>query len=161
MKSLRILTAVLVVLLTTVALAESSAPAFEKIKSLAGSWQGKASDGTNVQVSYRVTAGGSAVMSEMTGHEDMISMFHMDGDRLLMTHYCGAGNQPRMVGTISPDGKTVKFDFIDATNILPSQGGHMARLTVTVVDANRHTEDWSFATDNGGTMHEMVDLTRK
>jgi hypothetical protein len=161
MKSLRILFVILVVMLTGAAMAESSAPAFEKMKSLAGSWEGKGSDGMSVQVSYRVTSGGSALMSEITGHEDMISMFHMDGDRLLMTHYCGAGNQPRMVGTISPDGKTVKFDFVDATNILPAQGGHMAHLVVTMLDADHHTEDWTFATDKGTTMHEVFDLTRK
>lgn len=161
MKSLRITLAVFVILLATAALAESSAPAFERMKSLAGSWEGKASDGMPVKVSFRETSGGSALMSEIMGHEDMISMFHMDGDRLLMTHYCGAGNQPRMVGTISPDGKTVKFDFVDATNILPTQGGHMAHLIVTIVDANHHTEDWTFATDKGGTMHELFDLTRK
>src|SRR5579863_788708 len=133
MKSIRMLVAVFVVLLTVAAMAESSAPAFEKMKSLAGSWEGKGSDGMAVRVSYRVTSGGSALMSEIMGHEDMISMFHMDGDRLLMTHYCGAGNQPRMVGTISPDGKTVKFDFVDATNVLPAQGGHMAHLVVTII----------------------------
>ena len=49
----------------------------------------------------------------------MITMFHMDGSRLLMTHYRGAGNQPRMTGTLSPDGKSVTFDFLDATNLSP------------------------------------------
>jgi hypothetical protein len=161
MKSLRILAAVFVVLLSTAALADSSAPAFEKMKSLAGSWEGKASNGMPVQVSYRTTSNGAALMSEITGHEDMISMFHMDGDRLMMTHYCAAGNQPRMVGTISPDGKTIKFDFLDATNVLPSQPGHMQHLTVTIVDANHHTEDWDFAANDGKTMHEVFDLTRK
>jgi hypothetical protein len=45
-----------------------------------------------------MTAGGSALMSEINGHgEDMISMIHFDGpNRLLLTHYCTAGNQPRM-----------------------------------------------------------------
>ena len=54
--------------------------------------------GQPLEVTFRMTAGGSALMSEIHGHgpENMITMFHMDGDRLLMTHYCGAGNQPRM-----------------------------------------------------------------
>ena len=59
-----------------------------------------------------------AVMSEIHGHgpEDMISMFHLDGpNRLLITHYCSAGNQPRMQASSSPDGKTITFTFVDAT----------------------------------------------
>ncbi len=160
MKTLRIAVAIFVVLLATAALADS-APAFEKIKSLDGSWEGKASNGMPVQVSFRTTSGGSAVLSEIKGKEDMVSMFHMDGDRLLLTHYCAAGNQPRMVGTVSPDGKTIKFDFVDATNVLPSQPGHMQHLTVTIVDANHHTEEWDFAANDGKTMHEVFDLSRK
>ena len=68
-------------------------------KSLSGSWEGKGSNGQPVQVAYRLTANGSALMSEIKSKEDMITMFNLDGERLLMTHYCGAGNQPRMVAT--------------------------------------------------------------
>ena len=38
-------------------------------------------------------------MSEIKGKEDMISMFNLDGDRVVLTHYCAAGNQPRMVAS--------------------------------------------------------------
>ena len=67
-------------------------------RSLEGNWAGKNSQGQPIEVSFRMTAGGSALMSEIHGHgaENMITMFHMDGDRLLMTHYCSMGNQPRM-----------------------------------------------------------------
>jgi len=152
----------LTLLFTTLALAAAdSATAFAKLKSLQGSWSGKTSDGQTVQVSNRVTSGGSVLMSEITGHEDMITMFHMDGDRLLMTHYCATGNQPRMVASVSPDGKTITFDFIDATNLLPSQGGHMQRVVFTLIDADHHTEDWQFAGNNGQKQHERFDLERQ
>jgi hypothetical protein len=151
-----------VVLLTTVALAASEGSiAFEKIKLLAGTWSGKAPDGQAVQVANRVTAGGSALMSEITGHENMITVFHMDGDRLLMTHYCAAGNQPRMVASLSPDGKTITFEFLDATNLLPSQAGHMERVVFTLIDADHHTEEWQFAEKNGQKQRERLDLERQ
>src|SRR5436305_10042303 len=103
---------------STCAMAQSEAQKnFEKMKTLAGSWKGKTSEGRPVEVSYRVTSGGSALMSEIKGKEDMITMFHLDGDRLMMTHYCGAGNQPRMKAEASPDGKTIPFEFLDATNL--------------------------------------------
>lgn len=112
-------------------------------------------------MSFRVTSAGSALMSEIHGEEDMVTMFHMDGDRLLMTHYCGTGNQPRMVGTMSPDGKTVTFNFLDATNVLSSQPGHMERLVVTMIDPDHHTEDWSFLAQDGKMQHHQhFDLQR-
>ena len=76
-------------------------------------------------------------MSEIKGKEDMITMFNLDGDRLLMTHYCACGNQPRMVASASPDGKTITFDFLDATNLATPDAGHMNRLVH--LDAGRQS----------------------
>ena len=89
MKALRI--AACIMLFTTAVFAQSDAQrSFDELKSLAGSWEGKNSIGNPVQVSYRMTAGGSALMSEIVGHgETMISMINFDGpNRLLLTHYC-------------------------------------------------------------------------
>ena len=164
MKLVRVMLSLFAILFATSALAQSNAQAaFEKIKSLQGTWSGKAAEGGVVQVSFRVVSGGSAVMSEIQNgpEENMISVFHLDGDRLLMTHYCGVGNQPRMVGTMSPDGKTIAFDFLDATNVLSSQPGHMQRLTVSIPDANHHTELWEFLDKDGKRQHrETFDLQR-
>jgi hypothetical protein len=162
MKSLRL--ALLLLLLTaTAAFAQSAAQkTFDQLKSLNGSWDGKSSDGKPVQVTFRDTAGGSALMSEIHGMdaENMISMFHLDGpNRLMLTHYCGAGNQPRMTATTSSDGKTITFDFLDGTN-LSAGPGHMQRVVFTVVDANHHTEDWTFNAGPGKEMKQFFDLHR-
>jgi hypothetical protein len=93
------------------------------------------------------------------GPEKMVSMIHMDGSRLVLTHYCSAGNQPRMAGTASPDGKTITFDFFDATNLASPDAGHMQRVVIAIVDANHHTEDWTF-NDHGKEMKELFDLHR-
>lgn len=162
MKSLRAIFAVFVVLAATSAFAQSDAQkSFDQLKTLAGTWEGQASDGKTVQVIFRETSAGSALLSEITGHEEnMITMFHLDGSRLLMTHYCGTGNQPRMVGSMSPDGKSFSFNFLDATNVLPSQPGHMDHLTVAMLDPSHHTEEWSFLTTDGKQMRERFDLHR-
>ena len=106
-----------------------------------------------------MTAGGSALMSEIHGHgpENMITMFHLDGDRLIMTHYCGAGNQPRMK-VVSSDPKSISFEFFDGTNIGPGDG-HMQHVTFTQPDANHHTEEWVFL-DHGKEMKELFTLER-
>jgi hypothetical protein len=161
--SLRILLA-LALLAATVAFAQTDAEkAFKAIKNMPGSWEGKAPGGRAVQVSFKVVSGGSAVMSEIMGEgpEDMISMFHLDGpNRLLITHYCGAGNQPRMQASVSPDGKTITFNYVDATNLATPDAGHMQRMVLTLIDDNHHTEEWTFA-DHGKEMKEVFDLRRK
>jgi hypothetical protein len=162
MKALRIALPILIALIATAALAESNAnAAFDQLKSLQGSWTGKTSDGQPVQISNRVVSNGSALMSEITGRENMITMFHMDGNRLMMTHYCASGNQPRMVGTVSADGKTITFNFLDATNLLDTQHGHMEQVVFTLVDADHHTEQWQFATQDGKKMQKVFELQRQ
>jgi hypothetical protein len=162
MKLHRFAISTLAVMLATGAVAETDASAaFQALKSLQGTWAGQAM-GRNMQVTFKVTSGGNAVMSEIQGGEDMITMFHLDGNRLMMTHYCGTGNQPRMVGTPSPDGKSITFNFLDATNLLDSQPGHMQRLTLTILDPNHHTEKWEFVDKDGKTQqHDVFDLHRQ
>lgn len=132
---------------------------FEHLQALNGTWEGKASDGNPVKVVFRPTAGGSALVSEILGKENMISVFHMDNDRLLMTHYCAAGNQPRMQASASPDGKTITFTFIDGTNIPGPKAGHMSTLVLNMPDADHHTEDWTFVQD-GKETKEHFDAVR-
>ncbi len=159
MKLLRIAFPLLALFLATTAFADSNAQAaFEKLKSLEGNWSGTTPEGKSLQVSFRVVSGGSAVESEIHGEAeaDMFSVFHLDGDRLLMTHYCGTGNQPRMVGTLSPDGKTISFNFLDATNLLPSQPGHMEKMTLTLPDATHQTEQWDFLAQDGQHQHHAL-----
>jgi hypothetical protein len=105
---------------------------------------------------------GNTLMHEMkgSGPDDPITMFTIDGDRLMLTHYCDAGNQPRMVGTVSPDGKTITFNFIDAANLQASQIGHMQRATFNFIDADHHTELWEFAMADGKSMGGTLDLKR-
>jgi hypothetical protein len=135
---------------------------FNQVKSLAGFWEGKSSMNEPLQVSFKVTSGGSAVMSEIAGHGDgMISMIHLDGaGKLLLTHYCSIGNQPRMQASVSPDGKTITFDYFDATNLAAPDAGHMQRMVLTLFDDNHHTELWTFV-DHGKEKTQFFDLRRK
>ena len=152
---------IVIVLSASLVVAESDAhKSFALLKGLEGNWVGKDQQGQPVEVTFRMTAGDSALMSEIHGHgpENMITMFHMDGDRLLMTHYCGAGNQPRMK-VVASDAKSVSFEFFDGTNIGPGDG-HMQHVTITEPDANHHVEEWIFL-DHGKEMKELLTLERK
>jgi hypothetical protein len=97
MKSIRHVLLVVLMSLSTVAFAQSDAQkSFDKLKTLAGSWAGTY-EGKPMQASLRVTSTGNAILHEMKGSEgpdNPITMFYVDGDRLLLTHYCDAGNRP-------------------------------------------------------------------
>ena len=167
MKSLRIVLPLLLSFAVTAAFAQISAQkSFDQLKSLAGSWEGKDSDGRPLRVSFRDVGRGSALMSEIQkeGHSgvrfNMISMFHLDGpNRLLLSHYCVDGTQTRMAATTSPDGKTITFDFFDNTNATPDST-NARRLIFTIVDANHHTEDWTFAAGRGKETKDLFELHR-
>ncbi len=162
MKTRRSMLFFALLLISTACLAQSAAQkSFEQLKALAGSWEGTV-DGQPLHVSLRVTSMGNALMHEMkgAGPDDPITLFHLDGDRLVLTHYCDAGNQPHMAATISPDGKTIVFNFVDATNLLSSQMGHMQRVTFTFFDPDHHTEKWEFAMADGKQMGGLIDLKR-
>src|SRR5437763_14247023 len=112
--------------------------AFEKLKTLAGSWQGSVM-GMSVQTTIRVTSRGNAILHEVTSiglQDDPITMIYVDGDRLLLTHYGDSGNRPRMEEKLSPDGNSVEFNLVDITG--STQRGFMNRIVFTFVDANHH-----------------------
>lgn len=180
MKCLRLMLSVVLMSLCTLAFAKTDtqktdAPksdaqkAFDEMKTLAGSWEGRVTsvppeadiEGKPSQVTLRVTSMGHTLMHEATGAgrpDDPITMFVVEGDRLLLTHYCDADNRPRMVGRMSADGKTVEFDFLDVTGNL--KYGHMQHAVFTVIDANHHTEDWTYLRPGDKPVQAHFDLQR-
>lgn len=165
MKTFRYAFCLMLMLTAPAAFPQSDAQkAFDKLKSMAGTWEGKMEkEGTMgdqpVTVNYRVVSQGTAVMADAT-HESMVTMYTMDGNRLLMTHYCASGNQPRMAASLSPDGKTLDFTFVDATNLASPQAGHMHHAVFTFADANHYSEEWTWM-EGGQSKVAHFDLRRK
>jgi hypothetical protein len=83
-------------------------------------------------------------------------MFYVDADQLTLIHYCDAGNRPRMTGKMSPDGKTIEFELKDISG---STEHHMDHGVFTIIDANHHTEDWTFMMKDK-PIHAHIDLHR-
>ena len=154
--------------IATVALAQTpSQKAFDQLKTLTGSWEGRDSRGgvprgALFHFTFEDTAKGSALIGTMKYPSgQMTSIFHMDGpNRLMLSHFCDDGTHPRLTATASPDGKTITFDFFDATNLATPDAGHYQRIVLTMLDANHHTEDWIFS-DHGKTVEDFFDLQRQ
>lgn len=150
---------------------------FAALKSLAGQWEGLATmpgmpgmkeGGQMLHVSLRVMARGNAIMHEYqeantpldsTKYDHPVSMLYLEEGQLMLVHYCDAGNRPRMIGKISPDGKKIEFEFKDITGRM-DRHMNMNHAVFTMIDANHHTEDWTFMIKDK-PLYAHIDLQRQ
>lgn len=157
---------------STAVVSSETQKSFDQLKSLAGEWTGPVTVAempelhTTMALSLRVTSRGHVLVHEFqeagtpldpTKYDHPVTMFYVDGDQLTLVHYCDAGNRPRMIGTRSPDTRTVDFELKDISG---STEYHMHHAVLTVIDANHHTEDWTFMMKDK-PMHAHFDLWRK
>jgi hypothetical protein len=180
----RIALSLLVVLFTVAAFAADTPAAassdaqksFDTLKSLAGTWDAQVTtipqvpemgDGAHAQVTLRIASRGNSIVHEMkaaekpddpTRYDHPVTMIYLDSDRLLLTHYCDAGNRPRMAGKLSPDGKSVEFEFLDVAG--STQYGNMYHAVFTIIDANHHTEDWTYMMPGDKPVRAHMDMQR-
>lgn len=136
---------------------------FDKMKTLAGEWETSDPGGKQTRVSYRLVSDGTALLETIhpPDESEMISVYHPDGDRLAMTHYCDMGNQPRMeTGAVSGDPKELSFAYIGATNLPSPDAGHMHHLTLAFQDNDHVTATWTWR-ENGKDQSHVFQLTRK
>jgi len=124
---------------------------FDQMKTLTGSWQGTIM-GISINVTIRLASSGTAILHEANteggrppNHE--ITMFYVEGDRLLATHYCDGGNRARFEGKMSADGKASEFNFLDVAG--STRGGLVKRMVFTVIDANKHVVEFTFIKPDG------------
>ena len=128
---------------------EQAAAAFERLKRLAGQWQATSTKGWSETVLFEVAARGSVVVETSrfadAPQNTMFTMFHLDAGRLLATHYCEAGNQPRLVASaVSHDGRELTFTFLDGTGLPSRDHGHMDQAVFRFLDADRFTSRWTW-----------------
>lgn len=128
-----------------------AALAFDSLKSLAGQWQGKNTRGEPATLSIAVGAGGHAVLDDYRsgpkGQMSMYTVYHLDGEHLMLTHYCVSQNQPRMRARFTDDPNVIHFDFLDATNLTNPKAGHMYKAEIHFVDADKFWSIWSYRAD--------------
>jgi hypothetical protein len=125
--------------------------AFAKLKTLEGSWQGTV---MNIPLNFtiRAVSSGTAILHEGNTSAEgppkqEITMFYRDGDRLLATHYCDAGNRTNMEGKLSTDEKTIEFSFLEVVG--STRGGYVKDLKISLVDADHHVTAMTFIMPDG------------
>ncbi len=144
------------------------ARAYARLEQLEGNWRGTyrwtgaRSGGGDLTATYRVIGFGSAVMEDLTmeGKLAMSTVYHLDNGDLRATHLCAAQNQPRLkANDIDLASGTMRFDFVDITNLPTPDAPHVHGLTVHVIDAD-HLEIMFAFTGKGKESEERIALTR-
>ena len=142
----------------------ASKHAFERLASLAGEWRGRSTKGWEDEVTIEVIAGGSVVVIRSFGAhpgETMLTLAHMDGERLLLKHYCVARNQPRYVARVfEDDGAKVTFEFLDGTNMASRDVGHMDGVVYRFLDDESFTSTWSWYQNGKVSWMEEIEHVR-
>lgn len=120
--------------------------ALNALKQLEGEWMGTPADGGSATlVRYEViAAGGTVVKTYAPGSpSEMLTVYHMDGDALVLTHYCALDNQPRMRFVPSDRPGEIRFAFDGGTNFDPA------------IDAHAH-EGWTRIAEDGTVETESI-----
>jgi hypothetical protein len=132
--------------------------AFSRLKTLAGEWEADSPMG-KIRASFEVISGGTAIV-ERDDHDKMpgmLTVYHMDGKRLMLTHYCMAGNQPRMVANVyEPATGRLAFRFLDITNLAGPNATYMRSVNFRLADEKHLSAAWEFVQDGKAEAHDIA-----
>jgi hypothetical protein len=124
---------------------------FERMKSLVGTWKGKADMGegpAEMTVEYRLVSGGSVVEERIFAGtpKEMVTMYYDKNGKLALTHYCMLGNRPGMLFERA-DAKTIRFNFDATCGVNDKSEMHMHSLAITFDNADTITQSWKLFED--------------
>jgi hypothetical protein len=138
-----------------------SEDAFDRLTSLKGQWVGEAF-GVKTTLIYTLTANDSALMEQCRPEKgsEMITIFTIDGDHLIATHYCSAKNQPQMATPAITDAqKPLAFSLVRVTGLKSPDAFHNTGLTVIQEDNNHLIQEWLYES-KGKTGKNVFHFTR-
>jgi len=134
---------------------------FAPVKALAGTWRVEAAEHPS-EIRFEVSSNGSVVRETMfPGTEnEMTNMYALDGNSLVMTHYCAGGNQPRMRAR-ALEGNRLVFEADGVSDLQASEDHYMGAITLVFVDADQLEQRWvSYETATGKPGGMTFQLTR-
>lgn len=141
--------------------------AFERLKSLVGDWRvanpKDESQKTQTVLSYRLIAGGTVLIeTDFPGtSKEMVTAYYRDGDKLVLNHYCGCGNHPRLRARAGNNPKELIFDFEGGINFDPAKDTHMHDAVFRFDDANQFHTEWQLYVAGKPAGKHSFDLVRK
>ena len=143
----------------------AAATAFDKLKTLAGDWEardGVSYGGKPIRVTYKSVSGGTSFMETYSqvgaDYIDMVTVYHLDGDTLMLTHFCDVNNQVRMrAEPVTGEVNALSFNYLDGTNLSVSNKEVINKVQITFRDKDHFTQTWTWRmTDKGKTTEEKA-----
>jgi hypothetical protein len=137
--------------------------AFARLKALVGDWEGPGPvpNGPPAKAEFHLAGNGSALEERLfpgTPHE-MITMYYLDGNDLVLTHYCAGANQPHMKLVSGGADGELRFDFAGGTNVDLHTGSHMHTAAFKKLSADHYEAEWAVMKDGkveGGHAFQMT-----
>jgi hypothetical protein len=134
---------------------------FKQLQTLVGEWEGKTEAGRVLKVSYRLTANNTVLVETWTlgPQRESLTLYHMDNDSLLATHYCPVGNQPRLRLKEGGSASVFAFEFVSATNLPKPEAAHQHRFEMELLQPNSFARSETYL-ENGKGEPERIVYTR-
>ncbi len=139
--------------------------AFAQLKQLEGVWEAPAAGGKTARTEFEVTANGTVLLERHTNAAmpggGRMAAYHLDGNVLVLTHYCIANNQPVLrAEQFDPATREIQFEFMRAGTLPLPANGHMDRAKYRIVDAAHFVPEWEFFENGAKQMTETETFTR-
>lgn len=165
MRILRVIAALLILAASTPqAFGSETEIALSNLRRLAGSWKiehPKSGREKELRIQFQVIASDSVVVETFVrkNSQPTQTMYHLDGSRLIATHYCAQGNQPRLQLSRQSTPQRLEFEFLDATNLESNSQSHLIQLSFDLADAQRVRREEVYSGD-GQTDTTVYSLVR-
>jgi len=132
--------------------------AFKILSSLSGTWV-EVNDLTSEAI-IKMDSGDTIITESFSG---MLNIIHMDLGKLILTHYCMAGNQPKFelkeVKELEA-GTYLDFALVSVGNLLPNQG-HISDVDYLLQKDGSVKEFWAWKQPSGMVQNMEFQLQRK
>ncbi|WP_242107347.1 hypothetical protein [Luteimonas aquatica] len=126
--------------------------AWRALAALSGDWrlaEARTPAQQAFRIRYRLISRDTALVETFGDPARQVTetLYHRDGERLLATHYCAQGNQPRLRLRADAERRVLLFEFLDATNLQRTRDAHLVRLRFDFSDPRRLVREEVYAED--------------
>lgn len=133
---------------------------FAELSTLVGDWTTDPEKGRALQVSFTLTAANTVLVErwKTASGRESLTLYYIDGQRIVVTHYCPIGNQPRLVMDRVAQSGRLSFSFLDATGLDSKGESHLTKLWLQP-DGSRLLRGETYV-ENGKAENSLLTLLR-
>jgi hypothetical protein len=109
---------------------------FTQMKSLVGTWVKEGVTNSNFEIQFELVAKDSTLVETWIskGKKRSLTLYHLNGENLMATHYCPQGNQPRLHLSNNSTINNMFFTYLDSTNLESLEDSHQHSLGFDFTD---------------------------